>query len=204
MPVITISRQFGAGGRTLGRMIAKELGYRFLDDVIIQEISKTAKVTTNTVKSIERIAGGKLLRLFSGLINRNYIDRLIGSDKGYLDEEIYLEVLKKVMKELAEQDNAVLMGRGGQYILADLENACHLLLVSAMENRIKFMQRYYRLSAEKAEAAVRIGEKRRTNLYSRMGREDYNMPHHYHLVLNMSKLSLQQALKQVCLLVRGS
>jgi cytidylate kinase len=184
-------------------MIAKELEYRFLDDVIIQEISRTAKVTTQTVKSMERTAGGKLPRLFSGLINRNYIDRLIGDEKGYLDEEIYVEVLKKVLRELAEQDNAVLMGRGGQYILADLENAYHLLLVSSMENRINFMQRYYKLSTDKAEAAVRIGEKRRINLYSRMGKEDYNMPHHYHLILNMSKLSLQQALKQVCVLVRG-
>ena len=68
MAAITISRQFGAGGRTLGIMIAKELNHKFLDDVIIQEIAKEAKVTVDTVKSMERIAGSKLSKLFSSLI----------------------------------------------------------------------------------------------------------------------------------------
>ncbi|MDY7036568.1 MAG: cytidylate kinase family protein, partial [Thermodesulfobacteriota bacterium] len=60
MAVITISRQFGAGGKTLGEMIAKELNYRFLDETIIQEISKKAKVSKDWVKSVERTAGSTL------------------------------------------------------------------------------------------------------------------------------------------------
>jgi len=95
MAVITISRQFGAGGRALGKMIAEEFSYKFLDDVIIQEIAKEAKVTTKTIKSMERIAGGTLSRLFSGLLNPQYMERIIGSDRGYIDEEIYLDVLTR-------------------------------------------------------------------------------------------------------------
>ena len=204
MAIITISRQFGAGGRTLGTMIAKELSYEFLDDVIIQEIAKEAKMTIDTVKSMERIAGGKLSKLFSGLINRNYIERIIGGDKGYLDEELYLDVLTKVIKELAEQDDIVLMGRGGQYILADVENAYHLLLVSDMEHKIEFMKRYYNLTSKKAADAVKIGEEKRIALYNKMHKEDYNSPSHYHLTLNMSRLSLEKALKLVCKLVKSS
>jgi len=204
MAVITISRQFGAGGRTLGLMIAKELGYKFLDDVIIQEIAKEARVTVDTVKSMERIAGGKLSKLFSGLINPNYIERIIGGDKGYITEEIYIDVLAKVMETLAQQDDVVLMGRGGQYFLADVENAFHLLLVSDMEHKIEFMQQYYDLTYEKAADVVNIGEKKRIALYNKMHKEDYNSPLHYHLTLNMSRLSLEKALKLVCLLVKSS
>ncbi|MFC1863445.1 AAA family ATPase [Thermodesulfobacteriota bacterium] len=201
MAVITISRQFGAGGRTLGKMIAEKLDYKFLDDVIIQAIAKEAKVSTSTVKSMERIAGGTLSKLFSGLINSNYIERLIGGGKGYLNEEIYLDVLNKVMNELAEQDNVVLMGRGGQYILADFENAYHLLLVSDVEHRIEFMKKYYNMNPEKAADVIKIGEKKRTVLYKKMHKEDYNSPNHYHLTLNMSILSLEEALALVCSLV---
>ncbi|MFC1868806.1 AAA family ATPase [Thermodesulfobacteriota bacterium] len=204
MAVITISRQFGAGGRTLGKMIADELEYKFLDDIIIREIAKEAKVTTDTVKSMERIAGGKLSKLFSGLLNRDYIDRIIGTDRGYIDEQIYINALNKVTIDLAKQDDIVLMGRGGQYILADFENAYHFLLVSDMEHRIEFMQRYYKLTPAKAEKAVNMGEKKRTILYKKMHKEDYNSPNHYHLTLNMSKLSLENALKSVCALIKSS
>ena len=204
MAVITISRQFGAGGRTLGKMIAKELGYKFLDDVIIQEIAKEAKVTTKTVKSIERTAGGKLSKLFSGLLNPHYMDRIIGSDRGYLDEEIYLDVLNKVIRELAELDNVVLIGRGGQYILADFENTYHFLLVSDMAHKIEFLQSHYEQTASKAEGAVKAGEKKRTILYKKMRKENYDSPSHYHLIINMSKLSLEDALKLVCALVKNS
>ena len=204
MAVITISRQFGAGGRTLGKMISEELNYKFLDDVIIQAIAKEAKVTTDTVRSMERIAGGNLSKLFSGLINPQYISRVTGGDKGYMDEEIHLDVLTKVIKELAEQDNVVLMGRGGQYILHDFENVFHLLLVSDIEHRIEFMRKYYDMTSEKAANAVKIGEKKRTALYKKMAKGDYNSPNHYHLTLNMSRLSLERALKLVCRLLENT
>ncbi|MBW1803019.1 MAG: cytidylate kinase-like family protein [Deltaproteobacteria bacterium] len=201
MAVITISRQFGAGGRTLGQMIAEELGYDFVDDVIIHEVAKKAKVSTRSVKSIERTAGGKLSKIFSGLISSDYMDRMIGEGKGYIDEEIYVDILHEVIKDMAKRDHIVLMGRGGQYILQDDPNAFHILLVSDIESRIQFMQRYYDLSTSKAEKAVMHGEKRRANLYAKFGRQDYNRPQLYHLVLNMSKISMEKALKVVCNLV---
>lgn len=201
MAVITISRQFGAGGRTLGQMIAKEFDYQFLDDVIISEISKKAKVSVDSVKAMERTAGGKLSKLFSGLISRDYIKRIIGDDKGYIDEKIYLDVLEEVMKSLANQDNVVLMGRGGQYILKDFPNAYHLLLIADFEKRIDFILKHYNMTKSSAEQAVMMGEKRRNDLYFKIGKEDYNQADIYHMVLNMSKLSLEKALKMVCTLM---
>ena len=201
MAVITISRQFGAGGRTLGEMIAKELDYRFLDDIIIQAISKKAKVSTKWVKSVERTAGGTLSKFLTGLISRGYMERMVGDGKGYMDEEIYVELLHEVIRKFAEEDNVVLMGRGGQYILKDFEGACHLLLVAEKEDRIKFMQQYYKMTNAKAEQIVITGEKKRANLYKKLGKEDYSQPHLYHLTLNMTRVTLEEALKLVCVLV---
>jgi len=201
MAVITISRQFGAGGRTLGEMLAKQLDYRFLDDCIIQEISKKAKVSKNMVISMERTAGGSLSKFISGLLSRSYMDRLTGDERGYMDEEIYVETLQEVMLKLAKEDNVILMGRGGQYILEDFKGAFHFLLVSNLKDRINFMQRYYDLSNAKAEAAVKRGEKKRENLYQKIKKKDYNQPEHYHLVLNTSIISLEQAVKAICTLL---
>jgi len=202
MSVITISRQFGAGGKTLGEMIAKELNYRFLDDLIIQELAEKAKVSVNFVKSMEKTAGSKLSKLISAMFSRNYIERIIGADKGYIDEKKYVELLHEVIMNFAKQDNVVLLGRGGQYILQDFIEAYHILLVADLQDRIKFMQRFYDMSEAKAKKAVKQGETRRSNLYKKFGREDYNQPHFYHLGLNMSRLTLEQALKKVIVLVQ--
>jgi cytidylate kinase len=201
MAVITISRQFGAGGKTLGKMIAEKLDYRFLDDLIIQEIAKHAKVSKSTVISMERTAGSALSKMISSMLSRNYMDRIMGEGKGYLNEEVYVQALHDVMLKLASEDNVILTGRGGQYILEDIEGAFHFLLVANKQDRIKFMQQHYELSDAKAEAAVLNGEKRRSNLYSKIGKKDYNDPSHYHLVINMSRVPLEKAVDQICALI---
>ncbi len=201
MAVITISRQFGAGGRTLAKMVADKLDCRFLDDLIIQEISQKAKVSEDWVKSMERSAGGKLAKFIAGLLSRDYMERIIGDDKGYMDEKIYVEVLHDVITQFAEQGDVVFMGRGGQYILNKFNGAYHILLVAEKADRVKFMQKHYKMTAAQAEQAVMRGEKMRMNLYRKFGKEDYNQPHLYHLILNMSKLTLDKALLQICSLV---
>ncbi len=203
MAAITISRQFGAGGRTLGNLIAEKLNYRFLDDQIIQEIAKHVQVTKDTVISMERTAGGSISRMISGLLSRDYMARLTGEGKGYLDENIYVQALYDVMQKLAAEGNVILTGRGGQYILENFENTFHLLLVADKQDRVDFMKRHYKLSDAKAQAAVAGGEKRRQNLYRKFGKQDYNDPIHYHMVLNMSRIPLEKALDLVCGLVNG-
>ncbi len=127
----------------------------------------------------------------------------MGEDAGYLDEDIYVETLYEVVAELARKDNIVLLGRGCQYILQDLDSALHILLVASDEDRSGFMRNFYNMSDAKAHQAVINGDKRRASLYAKMGKTDFNDPGLYHLVINMSRLSLDQALDQVCDLVEG-
>lgn len=203
MAVITISRQFGAGGRTLGEMIAKEMDYLFLDDLIIQEMADKANVSTDFVKSMERTAGSTFSMFISGMFSRSYMERIIGAGRGYIDEEIYVELLREIILEFAEKGNVVLLGRGSQYVLQDFKGAYHILLVAKWPDRIKFMQQFYDISDSRASKAVKQGDTKRSNLYKKIGREDYNQPYLYHLVLNMSKLSLEQASREVIALIQS-
>lgn len=201
MAVITISRQFGAGGRTLGKLIAEKLDYRFLDDQIIQEVAKHARVSKETVISMERSGGGAISRIITSLLSRDYMERLTGEAIGYMDEEVYVQTLYEVMEKLASEDNVILTGRGGQYILENFEGARHVLLVASQEDRVRFIETHYKLPRAKAATIVQDGEKRRFNLYRKFGKEDYNDPIHYHLVINMSRISLEKAMDMVCGLV---
>jgi len=201
MAVLTISREFGAGGRTLGKMVAEKMGYTLVDEDLVQKVAERAKVSENWVKSIEREAGGSLLRFMSYLVSQRYINRILDDSRGYIDENIYVNALYEIIGELAKEGNCVIVGRGGQYILRDNPNTLHLLLTAKPEDRVRFMVQNYDLNREQAENIIRIQGKRRRNLYRKFGAENYDHPVLYHLVLNMSKLSMERATEVACHLI---
>jgi cytidylate kinase len=198
MAVLTISRQFGAGGITLGKMIADRLGYTFADTEIIQEIAKEANVSPQWVESFEKEAGSKLSRVISSMVSQKWIDRVLKDERGYLDEQIYLDYLVLIIAKMADENNVVIIGRGSQYILNDHPDAFHILLVNEFENRVKFLIDRFNFSEKKATQVIINEDKRRLNLYSKIHKKDYDNPGLYHLVLNMNRLDLNMAENLVC------
>ena len=198
MSVIVISRQFGAGGKTLGEMVSEKLNYTFVDNDIIQMVAKQAKVSTSFVESIEGEAGGKLLKFMSGLVRKSFVERILSDEHGYIDEEIYVDLLYKIICQIADEGNAVILGRGGQYILRDRADVFHVLLIAEKPDRIRFMEEHYNLKPTQAKQSVNREDKRRINLYKKFGKEDYDSPDLYHLVLNMSRLKLEDANELIC------
>jgi cytidylate kinase len=203
MAVITISRQFGAGGITLGKTIAEKLGYSFADTEIIKMVAEMANVSTAFVETVEKEAGGKFSKLITRLVSKPLLERVLKDERGYIDEEIYLDYLVLIIAQMADEGNVVILGRGSQYILNDHPDAYHFLLINEFENRVKFMQEQYQLSPSRAAQIVRSEDKRRLNLYRKLHKTDYDKPSLYHMVLNMNKISLEKALELVCCLVES-
>jgi cytidylate kinase len=204
MAVVTISRQFGAGGITLGKKIAKQLGYNFYDNEILQLVAQKANVSTGWVESMEKEAGGKMQRIISGLVSRSFMDRFLEDKYGYIDEEVYVDLLHKIIKQIATEDDAVIIGRGSQYILKDTANAYHVLLVAEKEFRVRFIEEKYELFTKHAIQMINNEDKRRINLYRKFGREDYDHWAHYHLIFNMENIDWDTATRMVCKLVLGN
>ncbi len=201
MAVITVSRQFGAGGITVGEIVAQKLGYRFYDNEIIQMLAKEAKVSTHWVEDLEKEAGGALQKFISQVVSKSMVERILDDKRGYIDEEIYVDLLHLIIKKIADDGNAVIIGRGGQYILAGQPDVYHILLVADKLDRIKFIEEKYGLRPKQAVQTVNFDDKRRVNLYRKFGREDYEHPIHYQLVINTSKISRKKAADLVCKLV---
>jgi len=201
MAVITISRQFGAGGLTLGKMLAERIGYTFVSDEIIKMVAQEARVSSNWVKMVEKEAGGKLQRFISGLVPRGLVDRVLDDQSGYIDEEIYVDMLYQIVTRIAEEDNCIILGRGGQYILKNKPDVFHILLIADKTFRIEFMEKNYNLTHSQATQAINAEGKRRTNLYKKFNKTDYDRPEHYHLTLNTGWIGLERAADAVgCLL----
>jgi len=203
MAVITISRQFGAGGITLGKMVAEKFGYTFADTEIIKMVAEMANVSTHFVETVEKEAGGKFSKFISKTVSKPLVGRILKDERGYIDEEIYLDYLVLIIAQMADDGDVVILGRGSQYILNDHPDAYHILLIDTFENRVKFMQDNYDLSHNRAVHVVKNEDKRRLNLYKKLGKSDYDNPDLYHLVLNRGRVSLDKASELICNLLNA-
>jgi len=203
MAVITISRQFGAGGITLGKMIAEKFGYTFADTEVIKMVAEMANVSTSFVETVEKEAGGKFSKFISRTVSKPLVDRILKDERGYIDEKIYLDYLVLIIAQMADDGDVVILGRGSQYILNDHPDAYHVLLIDTFENRVRFMQKNYDLSLSRANQVVKNEDKRRLNLYKKLGKTDYDNAELYHLVLNMNRIRLDRALELVTNLVES-
>ena len=205
MAVVTISRQFGAGGWFLGERLAKRLGYRYVNEGMIQEVAKKGKISSGRVRVFEKSGTNKLMKFLDKLVSTDYVDRFVSERHGHLDEKGYVEMVRGIFKELHEKGNVIIIGRGGQYILKGSSNTHHVLLVGDMKSRIRLIMDTYQLTGGKAKAMIKQREDQRDQvlrLFS--GHEFRDNPMDYDLVINTTQVSLQKTEELVINLVSGT
>ena len=142
-------------------------------------------------------------KFISKTVSKPLVGRILKDERSYIDEEIYLDYLVLIIAQMADDGDVVILGRGSQYILNDHPDAYHILLIDTFENRVKFMQDNYDLSHNRAVHVVKNEDKRRLNLYKKLGKSDYDNPDLYHLVLNRSRISLDKAFELICNLLNA-
>ncbi len=203
MAVITISRQFGAGGRTLSERLGEKLGYAVVNEDIIERAAQEANVSPEWIKAIEEEQKGSFFTYLSKLspVRRGFIERPLTDTSGYIDGARYVELLNKIIPQIADKGNVIIVGRGGQYILKGRKDAVHLLLVADREHRLKFMKEHYNFSASQASEVIHNMGRRRANLYKYFGRKDYDDMINYHLTFNAAKTSLEKIVDLTALFV---
>ena len=203
MAVITISRQFGAGGWTLATRLSQRLDYRCINEDMIKDAASKLNVSSGQVHYFEKEGASKLMRFIDKLVNTNFIDRHISERYGYVNERNYVEVIRKIITELYEKGNIIIIGRGGQFILKDYPKTRHILLVQELSSRIEFMMKYYNLSLAEAEKAIKQRDQIRNRFlgfFAETSRIDD--PIHYDLVINMDRVGMDKAENLVVELVK--
>ena len=202
MAVITISRQFGSGGKTLGKKIADMLGYTFADSSIVQMIAEAANVSPTWVETVEKEAGTHLTTVINKMVSKSLVDRILKDERGYLDERLYLDYLVVLIAQMAEEGNVVILGRGSQYILHDHPDCFHVLLINDFDGRVQFTEDHYDLDRNKAVRVVKSEDRRRLHLYRKIGKRDYDNPAIYNMVLNMGRMDMDTAAQLVLRMVK--
>jgi cytidylate kinase len=195
MTTITISRQFGAGGRTLGKKLAKRLGYYCADDVMVKEVADRMNVSPKEVQGFEKEGATNLMKILDKFISGDYISRLISDKYGYVYEKKYVDSVKSIIQGLRNKGNVVIIGRGSQYILQDEKDAFHILLVREFDDRVNFLVNKYDIpDAGDARKTVTRADKLRGNFLSFFTEnENHDDPLNYDLTINMKQVSMDKA-----------
>lgn len=202
MAVITISRQFGTGAMTLGKKLSEKLGYHYVDRELIKEMAQEIKVSSDDVRAFENMGSKTFMKFLDTVVSTDFIERLVSEKYGYVDEERYVNVLTAIVKRIYAEGNAIIIGRGAQYILRGLENTWHILLIADQKHRTDFLMEKYNLTKTDAERVMRRSDRSRNLILSCFDNKlSHNDPRLYDLVINMTRVTMEKAEKMVVSLV---
>ncbi|MGH7592678.1 MAG: AAA family ATPase, partial [Gemmatimonadales bacterium] len=191
--LITISREFGAGGSSVAHLVAERLGWRLVDNQLVEEIARRAGMTT--AEAAERVERGPTFveRLARALAAAT--PELLAPADGQLPEaeEARLQrITEQVVAEAAE-DHAVLVGRAAVAVIGQRQGALHVKLIAGSDYRAQIVADRLGLPLEAALRKIRDVDAHRVEYHRRYYHRDWTDSRNYHLVINTGWLGLEQA-----------
>lgn len=188
--VITIGREFGSGGRELGRRLAEELGIQYYDKEILTEIAKQTALSENYIETVvERRPHG----LFPITIGQSFAYH---TDYQLLQMQEIYQAQTEIIRELAEKSDCVIIGRCADYILRDMK-PFRIFVYADMETRVRrTMERSpadERLSEKETEKRIIAIDKDRAGYYNDYTGQKWGDKKYYDLCINTSELVIKDA-----------
>ena len=182
--IITISRQYGSGGRFIGKLLADKLGIPLYDNELITMAAKKSGYSEAIFENVEKTATHSLLYSLSMFGSTAGVYGLPLSDKVFI---IQSEIIKKV----ASEGPCVIVGRCADYVLKDEKNIVDVFIHSDIGNRVKRAVTYYGLSEEKAKDAINKTDKRRASYYNYYTGHRWGDANNYEISLNSDKVGIE-------------
>jgi len=153
--VITISRETGSGGHTVGRLLAERCGYDFYDKEIVASVASKMGIDEKLI-----------LENGENMSDQDYIDMKSGFVPYYRKAEVPYEEIKeaqdKVIKSIAKKGNCVIVGRGADYILRERNDVFHVFIHADMEHRVKRVQRHEGVTGQEERIRRELEQKDRS------------------------------------------
>ena len=177
--IITISREFGSGGRFIGEEVAKKLGIAYYDKNIIIDIAEKSGLSPECVQENAELSPEK------GLFAYAFAGRDI---TGKSVEDMVYEAQRKVILDLAEKESCGIIGRNADYILKDRDDVLNVFIHGDMPEKIQRIIHLYNLEEQEAVKMMADTDKRRMINYNFYTEQKWGKASNYTLCLNSSQL----------------
>lgn len=178
--VITISREYGSGGRYIGRIIADKLGIKFYDKDLVNLVSKEAGLSEEFIEENDQ--------------KRNWGSSLNSS---YNNDDKIFEAETRVIKQLSDKESCVIVGRCADYILKDNENIVKIFIYSNKEDKINRAVKYYNLEEKKAIKQIEKVNKERAKHYKFYTNQEWGKVNNYDFCIN-SSIGTEKTADMIC------
>ena len=177
--IITISREFGSGGRFIGEEVAKKLGIAYYDKNIIGQIAEKSGLSPEYIQENAELSPKK------GLFAYAFSGRDI---TGKSVEDMVYEAQRNIILDLAEKEPCVIIGRNADYILKDRDDVLNVFIYGDMLEKIKRITGLYNVKEKEAVKMMADTDKRRRTNYNFYTDQNWGKASNYTLCLNSSQL----------------
>lgn len=179
--VITISRQYGSGGREIGERLAKELGVEFYDNKLLEVAAKNSGIHQSHFEENDEKRSNSLLYLLSTTYGQGGVP---------FDDSLFFAKLEAIQK-IASEESCVIMGRCADYVLKDFSNVLNVFISAPFEQRVKRAEEVYGITPKHSADYVKRIDKQRTSYYNYYTDRRWGQPQNYHLCIDSTALGIE-------------
>ena len=187
--VITINRELGSGGRTVGRLLSEKLGVSFYDKALIKALKEKFNLNTEEIerlKSRNRSWWADFKRILKvGEEAANFTPYYIGSDADLLTTEALFKADTEILQGIAAEESCVIAGRSAFYVLRNHPNHISVLIQAPMEHRIERIMRKQNMSRDEAIKTIEKVDKMREDYVKNYAHTSRYDTRNYDLVINI-------------------
>lgn len=193
--IITITRQFGSGGHDIGKALSEKLDIPFYDKELISIAAKESGIAPEVFETVDEKATNSLLYSLSMGFN-HYNNGFTATEDLPFNDRLYI-LQHKIIKELAEKENFVVVGRCADYVLRENPNVVKVYIYADIESRIKRAVERHDIDSVRAKQAVVKADKNRANYYSFYSGKKWGLADNYDLCINSTNLTVDQAVEVI-------
>ena len=196
--VITIGRELGSGGRTIGKMVANKLGISYYDRELIDAAAEKSGLSANFVETTEqRVTNSLLYNLAMGTSYGYGILKSANAQTLPLAEQVYI-AQKDVITEYANKGRCVIVGRCADQILADRDDVLRVFIYADPDKRAERSVKEYGMTKNTVLKEIQRSDKERSQHYNSFTEKVWGDRHNYDLLLNSGVLGFENCAKIIC------
>ena len=188
MHAVTISREYGSGGGEVAARLAQRLEWQLVDHQIVAEAARELDTHETVVQAHDEHAASVFSRLFGWPFPTTS-----------QETQAYHEKLHHLVESAANSGHVVIVGRGGQVLLADRRDVLHVRVVAPLEQRVAYVVNREGLDTDAARRRVQEKDRARARYAQTQFHSQSDDPHLYDLVINTAVLNLDSVVDQICL-----
>jgi cytidylate kinase len=197
MAVITISKEFGTESERVASLLAEKLGYEYIGKNLVAKIAKELHISESEAETFHKTSQSRILR-FVDRYTCSIVQKVVDREHGCLDDKNYYEVTKKLVENVYEAGDAIILGWGGQCLLKGKPDTLHVRLIKDNDLKINEIMQSQNLSQKAAKDFIDREEGDLKAYIKHYFKEDWNAAHLYDIVIDMGKTSVEKAADMIC------